>query len=978
MQFRFRYRYLICFLAIIACFALVFRWMQPSAQELLNEAKLALARRNLNTAEQRVSALLTIEPHSNSGLLLAGDIEVQRGDSEKAIGFFDRIPNNGTPEAILARCNAGELLLTQKRFLSQAEAQFRHAVDHDPDNVLANDRLTYILGLETRSQELIPFQLNMIRLGHASPRRLYLLALGDLLKTDIKLIQQYNRAAPDDRGPLLALAKNDILNNNYSKAITTLRRVVERSPYFFEAQLSLGRLLLEINLNSDFLDWHSSLPESIEQHAGIWMIRGSWAVHSDELKAAARYFWEAIRRDPNHQQSNYQLGQILIRLNRVEQAAAFLDRASALQRYQNTVFTNHAKIRSNKLNPKELNRAVEESESLGLIWESLGWAQLLKETQPNSDRAKDLFSRFHKKTDGLPLKRCLQDSNPAESIDLSELPVPNLPSEIENEASIASSSNDQEKIAFLNQAAKSGISFSYFNDSNLRIEGLERVFHFTGGGCSVLDFDSDGWPDLYFTQGCRWPVDEQSFEHLDRLYRNLGNGQFEDVTASTTILENRYSQGTTVGDFNNDGFSDLYIANIGGNRLFENNGDGSFTDVTETSQTASDRWTTSCLMADLNGDGWPDIYAVNYLSGPDVFSRVCRNQDGVQQSCLPQNFPAAQDQMYLNLGDGRFQEVSAESGIVVPDGKGLGIVAADFDGSGKLSLFVANDSVANFFFVNETSAKGAPPRFSEQALIRGLAFNHAGRAEACMGVAAGDANGDGLIDLFVTNFEHESNTFYRHTSEDYFSDDTSSVNLKNQTLSMLGFGTQFFDADLDGDLDLIIVNGHIHDSPSSKMFPQFFRNSGSGEYVELKTSSLGAYFSEKHLGRGLACVDWNRDGLQDFVVSHLDSPVSVMSNQTSHTGRFLSIDLRGTLSSRDVVGASLKFVTNNRTLVRHLTAGDGYQASNERRFVIGVGPDEEIQSLEVRWPSGDRQSFDNLPFGKSIRIIEGCDIAFER
>ena len=195
---------------------------------------------------------------------------------------------------------------------------------------------------------------------------------------------------------------------------------------------------------------------------------------------------------------------------------------------------------------------------------------------------------------------------------------------------------------------------------------------------------------------------------------------------------------------------------------------------------------------------------------------------------------------------------------------------------------------------------------------------------------------------------------------------------------IMGYGCGAFDFDRDGDLDLIIVNGHIHDSPSSKMFPQFFRNSGSGEYVELKTSSLGAYFSEKHLGRGLACVDWNRDGLQDFVVSHLDSPVSVMSNQTSHTGRFLSIDLRGTLSSRDVVGASLKFVTNNRTLVRHLTAGDGYQASNERRFVIGVGPDEEIQSLEVRWPSGDRQSFDNLPFGKSIRIIEGCDIAFER
>src|SRR6185437_13094424 len=301
---------------------------------------------------------------------------------------------------------------------------------------------------------------------------------------------------------------------------------------------------------------------------------------------------------------------------------------------------------------------------------------------------------------------------------------------------------------FAEAAASAGIDFRYFA-SQINDDGSRRMFQFTGGGVAVLDYDADGWPDLYLAQGCRWPPVAGQTEHMDRLYRNRGDGTFEDVTAQGRLAEDRFGQGVAVGDFNNDGFPDLYVANIGANRLYMNQGDGTFEDVTQSAGIQGEACTSSCLLADLNGDGLPDIYDVNYVQAADVYERVC-SQNGKPRACAPTVFEPQPDRFYLNLGDGRFAERTEAAGMNVGGGNGLGIVAGDLDGSGRLSLFVANDQDANFYWSNETAELGAPPRFVERGVLSGLAYDGDGKALACMGVAAGDADGDGRLDLFVT------------------------------------------------------------------------------------------------------------------------------------------------------------------------------------------------------------------------------------
>ncbi|HND51483.1 MAG TPA: VCBS repeat-containing protein, partial [Pirellulaceae bacterium] len=464
-----------------------------------------------------------------------------------------------------------------------------------------------------------------------------------------------------------------------------------------------------------------------------------------------------------------------------------------------------------------------------------------------------------------------------------------------------------------------GVDFVFRNGGRSETAG-EFMYEFSGGAAAVLDFDRDGWPDLYLSQGADWPPSADQKRFLDQLYRNQGDGRFVEVAGTAGIFENGFSQGVAVGDFDNDGFPDLYVGNIGPNRLFRNNGDGTFDDVTVESGTAGDSWTTSCAMADLNGDGMPDLYVTNYLADDRLFDKPCLMPDGSPRLCTPHEFPAAQDRLYLNLGDGRFVDVTEKVGIKVPDGKGLGVVVGDFDGSGRLGVFVANDAVPNFLFMSDVAYKpgeSTPFALSEQAFVAGVAVDGEGRAQACMGVALGDADGDGRLDIFVTNFRNESNTLYvSKTPPDatsiLFVDDTRRAGLRAPSFEMLGFGTQFLDADLDGREDLVVTNGHVgdlrHHGVEYMMRPQFFRNIGQGRYAELRGDEIGPFFDEKHLGRGLAKWDWNRDGRPDFVVNQLQEPAAILTNETSRPGHFLDVRLSGTRSSRDAIGTRVRAV----------------------------------------------------------------------
>ncbi|HEV7223806.1 MAG TPA: CRTAC1 family protein, partial [Pirellulales bacterium] len=333
------------------------------------------------------------------------------------------------------------------------------------------------------------------------------------------------------------------------------------------------------------------------------------------------------------------------------------------------------------------------------------------------------------------------------------------------------------------------------------------------------------------------------------------------------------------------------------------------------------------------------------------------------------------DRFYLNLGDGRFEERTEAAGLNVAGGNGLGVVAGDFDGSGRSSLFVANDEDANFCFINETPQPGAAPQFVERGVLAGLAYDGDGKALACMGVAAGDADGDGKLDLFVTNFYDEPNTLYLQDSGGMFVDATAASGLRAPSYRMLGFGAQFIDGELDGYPDLVLTNGHIEDLSYQqipyKMPPQYFRGLGGGKFAELPAAELGEFFQGKYLGRGLARLDWDRDGREDFVVSHLHAPTALVANASPKTGHFLAVQLRGVRSSRDAIGAEVAIEAAGRRRTQWLTAGDGYQASNQRQLVFGLGPERRVAKLHIRWPSGLRQDFVDLAADQALIFVEG-------
>lgn len=934
-------------------------WIWPSqtaVSELVREGRVALEANQFDLARQLADRALAQDPESQAARLLAGAAEAGSGDHEAALMHYEHIPDDGGVESLAARCDAGDIYLFQFARMSAAEVMYRRAVALDPDSLVANERLAYLLGQSARSWEATEFLLARVRQSvRARGTYLSYLCFGDNSLDTRERFLEYQQADPADPAPAIALAQIAVFDQQYRRARELLAKVIAEHPDQIEAQVKLGRLLQEAGDNEAFERWHRQLPPAVDQHPGTWLIRGFWCRRHAEPAQAARCFWESLKRDPNNPGANYQLGRLLAALDRDEAAVVFLERSRLLNSYVNAV-----KVAEKR---KEVEQVVDLAERLGLAWEAWGWAKLSGQTPPQPERTL--------------LTRTADRDNPAFTIDLADVRLPDRLKSGPDPSPAGRGDPARISIRFRDTARPAGIDFRYVNGGRPREEGIRFLQESTGGGVAVLDYDADGWPDLYVAQGCRWPPAESQDKDMDRLFKNLGDGHFSDVTEQAGLQENRFSQGVAVGDINNDGFPDLYVGNIGANRLYLNNTDGTFRDVTQetgSSGVGDQRWTTSCLVADLNGDGHPDIYSANYLGGPDVFTRVCR-VDGREHLCAPQAFPAAADRLYLGDGAGGFAEVTDQAGLVAVDGAGLGLVAVNLGVSGQLSLFVANDARPNFLFINRTAGRGRPPRFDERALRAGVALNRLGQTEACMGVAAGDSDGDGRIDLFVTNFEFESNTLYRQVGDGTFVDATQDAGLSVSGLPLLGFGTQFLDADLDGRLDLFVTNGHTEKDPGPKaayeMPPQFYWNQGQGTFGELESEGLGEYFSKKYLGRGVARLDVNRDGLPDLVVTHLDAPLALLENETPLNGRhFLVVHLRGTLSGRDAIGSRVEVQSGDLRLVRQLTAGDGYLVSNQRVLLIGLGEKDKIDTLTVRWPSGGLSSFNDITVDREVLIVE--------
>jgi len=546
--------------------------------------------------------------------------------------------------------------------------------------------------------------------------------------------------------------------------------------------------------------------------------------------------------------------------------------------------------------------------------------------------------------------------------------------------SFLSADEKQPEILFQDVTAASQLQFQHRSPLTLK-----RHLHLMmGSGVGWIDFDNDGFPDLYCAQGEEWQTAKNTQRDVsdvalsNRLYQNRGNSLFQDVTTSAGLIDFGYSMGIAVGDFNHDGFDDLYVSQFGRNLLYCNNGDGTFSNTSQSAQVDDPGYGASCTWADLNGDGLLDLYVVNYLEIDREQYPICsRNVDGtrVYFVCHPRYVRGEYDVVYRNLGNGTFLDMSKKAGLHnEPARQGLGVFAADFDHDGDMDIYVANDSVANQLWVND--GQGV---FTDQALIAGLAFNRSGDREAGMGLAGADYNGDGQIDLFVTNYYGETNTLYRNEGAGalFFLDVTDETGLAAPSRVRLGFGASFLDFNNDGWEDLFVTNGHVHDRLAQlgknepyEQEPQVFLNQGGARFLD-DSASAGTFFQNKQVGRGCAVADFNRDGLADLAVSHLNGKLVLLENRSLSAGPSISLKLIGTTSNRSAIGARVELTTDSRKLTRYRRGSSSYLSADEGGILAGLGKSQTPVSVKVTWPQGKTEIWSGLRPGGRYTLIEG-------
>ncbi len=509
----------------------------------------------------------------------------------------------------------------------------------------------------------------------------------------------------------------------------------------------------------------------------------------------------------------------------------------------------------------------------------------------------------------------------------------------------SSSEDVSTKARFRDVAAKSGIQFVPRNGHEA---GHLSILESLGVGVALLDFDQNGMLDIFVPGGGEYSGVPEPIGLPAALFRNHGVLQFEAVGKLAHVDQCPfYSHGASVGDYDSDGFPDLLVTGYRGLLLYRNQGDGTFLDETVTAGLTLRAWSTSAAWGDANGDGLLDLYIANYVDWSFKNHPACIVQ-GHRDVCSPKEFKPLSDVFYLSNGDGTFRDATADVGLAA-GGKGLGVVAADLDHDGDLDYYVANDTTPNFLYRNDGQA-----HFTEIGLLSGTAFGETGEAEGSMATDVGDFNGDGLPDLWVANFENQSFALYRNEGDCRFHHVSAITGITAVGAVYVGFGTTFFDLDLDGDEDLFATNGHVMNQPANasvRQRPLLFENLNGERFVNV-ASSAGDYMSSPHLGRGVACGDLDDDGDSDLVVSHTNEPIAVLRNDSPVDAHSLKICLIGTFSNRDAVGARVTVRTGDRTWTRQIKGGSSYLSSSDHAILFGLDRYEQIDAIEVIWPRG--------------------------
>lgn len=523
---------------------------------------------------------------------------------------------------------------------------------------------------------------------------------------------------------------------------------------------------------------------------------------------------------------------------------------------------------------------------------------------------------------------------------------------------------------FVDVARESGVEFEYHTDAEA---GHWLIVEVMGGGAAWLDFDVDGWLDLYLADGCR--LDRTATgdgEHRDRLWRGRGAAGFREASLPAGIGDDHYGQGVAVGDFDADGFPDIYLANYGPAVLLRNNGDGTFSDVTAAAGIDFARWGTSAAFADIDRDGFLDVYACTFLDNTLDNNKPCDFLGG-RGYCGPGEYLGEQDQVWISRGDGTFAERSADLGFVELEGrgKGLAVAAVDLDGDLAPEVYVANDMSPNYLWASRPTGGSPGLRYEDIAVSAGCAVSDDGQNEASMGIVAEDFDGDALPDIFLTHFYRSKNTLYQNLGNLTFADVSRRTKIAATSLHNLGFGCVGLDWDRDGRMEMFVATGHVlgPNVDPYLMQPHLLHQEPGGTFSDVSDTVEGNYFNSKWLGRAAAGADYDEDGDLDIAVTHTTTPFALLRDDTAAPGRYLSLDLR-TPSRIPPVGGRVEVRHGDRSVVRPIVAGGSYLSTHDPRLLFALPPGDDEAEVTIHWPSGRVDSL-RLAANAQWRIEEG-------
>lgn len=518
-------------------------------------------------------------------------------------------------------------------------------------------------------------------------------------------------------------------------------------------------------------------------------------------------------------------------------------------------------------------------------------------------------------------------------------------------------------ILFADVTKRTSIDFTYRNGQEA---GNFAIIESLGGGAGLFDYDSDGEIDVVVPGGGHFPAEKTIDGLSTALFRNEGGFTFSDQSSTADIdTPGFYSHGVAVTDFDNDGFLDFLITGYGGLKLYHNMGDGTFEESAQESGLTDTQWSSSAAFADFNGDGHSDLYVAHYVNWSFENHPLCMAGEK-KEVCPPRSFEPLPDTLYLSNGDGSFRDASRDWGLSLK-GKGLGVVAGDLDLNGTIEVYVGNDTVPNLLYRNKGTT------FEDTSLMSGTSLSEGGSADGSMGVDLGDFNSDGLPDLWVANYESESFALYRNDGDCLFQPVSSSMGVTAVGGLFVGWGAVFLDPDSDGDLDVIVSNGHVIRHPRSaplRQLPLVFQNEAGERFVNV-AGSAGDYMSSPHMGRGLAIADLDNDGDHDIVAVHNNEPLSVLENQSTPAGPWIGFRVVGRKSSRVPVGTIVRVqLADGSQQVRQLKSGSSYASSSDLRLFFGLGAAGAVKSVNIRWPSGIELPLGALASGEVHTLVE--------